>query len=90
MTRRHVWRLAAALALAAAACAQTSRGTVTGMIVDPSGAVIAGARAILSGTETGVQRSTISNQAGIYRFEAVDPGTYELGVTQPGDRKSVV
>jgi hypothetical protein len=72
--------------LAAAAYGQTSRGTVSGTIIDASEAVIAGARVALIGTEIGVRRSTLSNEAGIYRFDAVDLGRYELGVTHPGFR----
>jgi hypothetical protein len=29
-------------------------------------------------------RSTFSNQAGIYRFDAVDLGVYEIKITHPG------
>src|SRR5216684_4340527 len=86
LTRAQVWQLAAVFALATAAHGQTSRGTVTGTLIDPSGAVIAGARVVLAGTETGVRRSTLSNEAGIYRFDAVDLGKCELGVTHPGFR----
>ena len=67
MTRSRVWQIAAIIALAAAVHGQTRRGTVSGTILDASGAVIAGARVVLTGTETGVQRSTLSNEAGIYR-----------------------
>ena len=77
-------RLAALLMVALAANAQTSRGTVTGTVLDPTGAVIAGARVTLTGVETGVQLSTNSNEAGVYRFDAVDLGVYVLTVTQPG------
>src|ERR1700730_9003438 len=86
MTRTRVWQLVAIFGLAAATHAQTSRGTVTGTIIDASSAVIAGARVVLVGTETGVKRATLSNDAGIYRFDAVDLGTYDLGVTHPGFR----
>src|SRR5262247_1318523 len=67
-----------------AAHAQTSRGTVTGTVLDPSGAVIGGAHVTLTGVETGVRLSTDSNESGIYRFDAVDLGVYDLTVTQPG------
>jgi hypothetical protein len=73
-------------ALAVAAYAQTSRGTVTGTVTDQSGAVIAGARVTLTGVETGVKLSAASNQAGVYRFDAVDLGVYELQVVHPGFR----
>ena len=86
MTRSHVWQIAAAFALAMTAHGQTSRGTVSGTILDASGAVVAGARVVLTGAETGARRSALSNEAGIYRFDAVDLGMYELGVTHPGFR----
>src|SRR5947209_4747872 len=72
--------------LADAAQAQTSRGTVTGTALDPTGAVIGGARVTLTGVETGVRLSTDSNDAGVYRFDAVDLGVYELQVAHPGFR----
>src|SRR5215475_13096369 len=79
-----IWPHLAVLLLAVTAQAQTSRGTVSGTVVDPSGAVVGGARVALTHTGTGVQRSTTSNGAGIYRFDAVDLGAYELKVTHPG------
>ncbi|HEY1239924.1 MAG TPA: carboxypeptidase regulatory-like domain-containing protein, partial [Bryobacteraceae bacterium] len=72
------------LALALTAHAQTSRGTVTGTVLDPTGAPIAGAHVNLAGVETGVRLSTASNEAGVYRFDAVDLGVYELQVMHPG------
>ena len=82
----RIWSLAAAVVLAAATQAQTSRGTVSGTIMDPSGAVVIGATVVLTHTEAGVRRTAISNDAGIYRFDAVDLGRYELKVTQQGFR----
>ena len=78
--------LMAALTLAIAAHAQTSRGTVTGTVLDPAGAVIDGAAVTLTGVDTGVRLSTGSNEAGVYRFDAVDLGVYNLQVTHPGFR----
>jgi hypothetical protein len=83
-------KLAAAfLALAGALYGQTSRGTVTGTILDPTGAAIGGARVTLTSVETGVHLSTDSNDAGVYRFDAVDLGVYELQVSHPGFRTYV-
>lgn len=78
--------LAATLLFIGAASAQTSRGTVTGTVLDSSGATVAGARITLTGVATGLRLATASNQVGVYRFDAVDLGTYELGVTHPGFR----
>jgi hypothetical protein len=76
----------ALLGLAGAANAQTSRGTVTGTVLDPTGAVIRGAHLALTGVETGVRLSAESNNTGVYRFDAVDPGIYDLQVTHAGFR----
>jgi hypothetical protein len=86
MNCKKLIRLTAALGLAGALHAQTSRGTVTGTVLDPTGAVIGGARVTLTGVETGVRLSTDSNETGVYRFDAVDLGVYDLQVTHPGFR----
>lgn len=57
--------------IAAAHC-QTSRGTVTGTVLDPLGAAITGASVALTSQQTGIRQTTGSNQAGVYRFDAVD------------------
>jgi hypothetical protein len=78
--------LAAVLILTLAAHARTSRGTVTGTVLDQSGATVAGACVSLIGVDTGVKLSTESNDAGVYRFDALDLGVYQLRVAQPGFR----
>src|SRR5260370_27692071 len=44
---------------------------------------------MLTGVETGVRLSTESNDAGVYRFDDIDLGVYELQVTHPGFRTYV-
>jgi hypothetical protein len=80
----RIWPLVTALILSVSASAQTSRGTVTGTVLDPTGAVIGGARMILAGVNTGLRLSNKSNESGVYRFDAVDPGVYDLQVAHPG------
>ncbi len=72
------------LGLSVAALGQTSRGTVTGTVVDPNGAVIAGAEVTLTSAQTKLGRTTTTNGEGLYRFEAVDPGTYSVKVSSTG------
>lgn len=76
--------LTAALALSVAVSAQTSRGTISGTITDPSGAVVGHATVAISHTETGARRVMTTNEAGIYRFDAVDLGGYELKAAHRG------
>ncbi len=72
------------LLLAATALAQTSRGTVSGIVTDSAGAAITGAKVELTNKNTGVTLTTTTNSAGIYRFDAVDLGVYALRVNQTG------
>jgi hypothetical protein len=64
--------------------AQTSRGTVTGTVTDPQGASIAGATVELYHKDTNQTRSTTSNEVGIFRFDAVDLGVYDLTARTSG------
>src|SRR5687768_12241052 len=64
--------------------AQTSRGTVSGVVSDPVGAVIPGAGVVLTSAETGLTRTTSSNSEGFYRFDAVDLGTYSIDISAAG------
>src|SRR5438477_3794698 len=72
------------LLVTACVCAQTSRGTVAGTITDPSGAVIKGAQVSLKSLATGIVRQATTNNEGVYRFDAVDLGVYELSATFQG------
>jgi hypothetical protein len=76
--------LAALFLFVSAATAQTSRGTITGTVSDSTGAVVANAAVTITEQGTGVSRQTSTNSAGIYRFDAVDLGTYTVAVKAPG------
>src|SRR6202040_3225242 len=82
-TARIFRKLLISLALTATAHCQTSRGTVTGTVLDPSGAAIKDATITLTGQQTGIRLATGSNEAGVYRFDAVDLAVYDLQVEHP-------
>ena len=85
-TTRVVVALAA---LSVSLVGQTSRGTVTGLITDPSAAAVPDAAVELRNVQTGVTRQTRSNEAGLYRFDAVDLGAYEVTVRALGFKNHV-
>ncbi len=88
---RKLSGLAAVVLLCASmAAAQTSRGSVTGTVKDPSGATINKAKVILQNVATGVTRDTLTNADGIYRFDAVDIGTYKVSLEADGFNKEAV
>ncbi len=76
--------MVALFSLSLSIIAQTSRGTVSGIVSDPTGAVIPGATVTLTGTGTGVTRTTTSNDEGFYRFDAVDLGSYSVDIAATG------
>jgi len=75
------------LLLAIAGQAQSDRGTITGTVADPAGAVIAGAAIELRNSETGLLYQTATTATGNYTLAQVPVGTYELSVTVPGFKK---
>jgi len=76
--------LACVFLFQAAAFAQTSRGTVSGVVTDPQGAAVAGANVSILDTQTNLTRTTTTNGEGFYRFDAVDLGNHTLTVNAPG------
>src|ERR1700733_12117111 len=73
-----------------AAFAQMSgSGTITGTLTDPSGAVVPGAAVTLRDTDTGIERKTQTNEAGIYNATFLKPSHYEVSVSKPGFAKVV-
>ena len=76
-------------ALSMALHAQSPLGTVTGLVIDPSGATVPGAAIRLKNATTNVESSTRSNDAGVYVFANVLPGEYALEVEARGFQKLV-
>src|SRR5215831_4185530 len=67
------------------AFAQNTSGSITGVVQDPSGAVIPGAQVSLINQEQGVTTTqTITNEAGLYVFSALAASTYTVTVELPG------
>jgi hypothetical protein len=64
--------------------AQLDQGTITGVVQDSSGAVVANAHVTLANTETGLVLSTSSDKSGIYNFPPVKIGVYTISVNAPG------
>jgi hypothetical protein len=77
------------MAAAISACilpAQTGQASLNGVVKDPSGGVIPGVRVTVINTATNVERSTITNNEGIYSLAALLPGAYRLSARFEGFR----
>jgi hypothetical protein len=66
------------------ALAQSGRGTITGVVKDPSGAVVPGADITITEKATGVVTRTVSTQAGAYRAPYIPPGMYRITAALAG------
>ncbi len=79
-----------ALALfSAGAWAQVSTSSITGTVTDKTGAVIAGARVIVTNEGTGVAHEAHTTEAGVYTFSALGVGSYSVRVEMTGFQKWV-
>ena len=63
---------------------QTSSGQISGLVEDSSGAPITGASLILVNELNAAERTTITNQQGLFVFASLTPGTYNLTVNARG------
>ena len=59
-------------------------GSISGLVTDPTGAVISGASVVATNTQTGVKTAVTSDTKGFYSLPTLAIGTYELQVTQTG------
>ena len=82
--------VAATLLLAAGgAYSQAPTGTISGTVMDESGAVIPNVEVGIADKETGTSRAVRSDGSGIFIAPALPSGTYEVKATLTGFRTTV-
>jgi hypothetical protein len=59
-------------------------GSILGVVHDSTGAVVAGARVVVTNTQTNFRQETVSGADGSYRLLALAAGVYKLTVTATG------
>lgn len=69
--------------------AQQDLGSITGRVIDPSSAVLAGAAITVTNEATGVKSTTVTNDTGNYAIRSLPFGTYELAAEAKGFRKLI-
>jgi hypothetical protein len=84
MAKGFLYLLLAVAAGAFAAYAQSTFGSISGTVSDPSGAVITGAQISALEVNTGVAHSVLSGSDGVYTLADILPGTYRLTVSAKG------
>src|SRR5438132_1374764 len=66
------------------------RAAIDGAVTDASGALVAGAKVELVSTETGLRRSGLTNDRGLYEITPLPVGTYALTISKTGFRATTV
>ena len=61
-----------------------STGSIVGTVTDPSGAVVGGAKVVVTNTGTNQKFTLTSNSAGAYSTGPLDPGAYNVQVSSKG------
>lgn len=77
------------LILYSAAPAQEFRGTITGQVLDPSGAAVPGAKVQVRNVETNTLTNAATNGEGVYNALFLLPGRYALTVTLDGFKTAI-
>ena len=85
---RVISLLSAMVGTASFAFAQLPTGTILGVVRDATG-LTPGATLTATNTETGLSRSTVSDEDGSYRFAALPVGRYEVRVALEGFQSAV-
>src|SRR2546421_5834775 len=68
--------------------AQSTYGTVTGSITDPSGAAVADAQVTLTNLGTSEKRTQTTGSDGLYSFVNLFPGKYKIDVEKAGFKRT--
>jgi hypothetical protein len=67
--------------------AQSPTGAIVGLVTDPSGAAVTGARVIVLKRDTGQSRTAATSPEGRYDVEALAPGDYTISAELTGFRR---
>lgn len=79
------------LPMTSSALAQAgATGTILGTVTDATGAVLPGAKVIITNIETNQAKETVASSAGDYNAASLNPGKYRVTVESKGFQKSVV
>lgn len=68
--------------------AEIGGATLNGTVTDPTGAAVPNAKVAATSPQTGLTRTTVTNQTGLYSFPQLPVGTYDLTVEANGFKLS--
>src|ERR1700691_1192718 len=76
------------LGLCAGASAQVSKGSISGTVMDPQGAVVPGATVRSISADTDQSTSTVTDNSGLFKLPLLPIGSYRVEVSRAGFRKA--
>src|SRR5262249_21656710 len=79
-----LWICVMVLIAASAVNGQVLYGSLTGLVIDPSSAVIPNAKVEALEVNTGLSRQTVTDSRGAYVFTNIPSGTYNVKVSASG------
>ncbi|MFC6646898.1 carboxypeptidase regulatory-like domain-containing protein [Granulicella cerasi] len=85
--RRSLWAtvfFALILTISPALFAQTTNGSIYGVVTDPTGAAVAHASVVVTDVHTNVKQTRETSSKGEYLFPTIFPGDYAVEVQAPG------
>ena len=92
MKRMALWVLPLLLVVfASIACLaqSTNAGDIRGSVTDPSGALIPGVSVTVTNVDTGVTKTFVTNDSGIYDSDSIVTGEYSVTFSKEGFQKLV-
>ena len=72
------------LLVSVGACFAQSTATLSGVVTDPSGAVVPGAQVTVHSLATGLDRQITTDSAGLYVVPSLEPGDYQVQAKAAG------
>src|SRR5215208_4676377 len=87
---RAGWAALLTAAFALGANAQSNKGTITGTVTDPNGAVVKDAKVTATNVDNGESRDATTGDDGTYTIPALDPANYRLVIEATGFQNTTV
>jgi Carboxypeptidase regulatory-like domain len=88
--QRNLFKLILSVALSllliscVTAVGQVLKGSISGTVTDPQGAVISNAQVKATNVATGAELTTTTDNAGAFRFNLIPTGKYKVDINAPG------
>lgn len=70
--------------------AQVPSAVLTGVVKDPSGALVPNVQVVATNTATNLSRKAVTDESGTYRIPALNPGPYRVDAEAAGFKKSTI